>query len=305
MGGAGGHLRGRRGTRRLRPDPDADVRGHGRVPAGWARAPTSSARRCTTSPTRAAATSALRPEGTASVVRAFVQHRPTASPWKVWYAAPSFRYERAQANRYRQHHQVGVEAIGSPDPDLDVEVIALLADFYRRARAAPGRPGAQLDRHAGRPRRLRRPAAGVPARPGSTSWRPTTATRSRAIRCGCSTRSGRPARRSSADAPLLIDSLSPRGRGPLRPGAGRSRPRPASRFRIDPAWCGASTTTRTPRSSSSPAALGRRPEHDRRRRPLRRSGRVARRAAHARHRLRLGHRARAGHLRRRGRVRRA
>jgi histidyl-tRNA synthetase len=74
---------------------------------------------------------ALRPEGTASVVRAWIQHRPTDSPWKVWYAAPSFRYERAQANRYRQHHQVGIEAIGSPDPDLDVEVVVLLADFYR------------------------------------------------------------------------------------------------------------------------------------------------------------------------------
>ncbi|MCD9622641.1 histidine--tRNA ligase [Rhabdothermincola salaria] len=72
---------------------------------------------------------ALRPEGTASVVRAFVQHRP-ATPWKVWYAAPSFRYERPQAGRYRQHHQLGVEALGSADPDLDVEVIALLWDFY-------------------------------------------------------------------------------------------------------------------------------------------------------------------------------
>jgi histidyl-tRNA synthetase len=72
---------------------------------------------------------ALRPEGTASVVRAFVEHRPP-TPWKVWYAAPSFRYEAPQAARYRQHHQLGVEAIGSPDPDLDVEVIALLAGFY-------------------------------------------------------------------------------------------------------------------------------------------------------------------------------
>ena len=72
---------------------------------------------------------ALRPEGTASVARAFVQHRPT-TPWKVWYAAPSFRYERPQAGRYRQHHQLGVEALGSADPDLDVEVIALLWDFY-------------------------------------------------------------------------------------------------------------------------------------------------------------------------------
>ncbi len=67
---------------------------------------------------------ALRPEGTASVVRAFVQHHP-AAPFKAWYAAPSFRYERPQAGRFRQHHQVGVEAIGSADPDLDVEVISL------------------------------------------------------------------------------------------------------------------------------------------------------------------------------------
>ena len=67
---------------------------------------------------------ALRPEGTASVARAYVQHRPDG-PWKVWYATPAFRYERPQAGRYRQHHQVGVECIGSPDPDVDVEVIAL------------------------------------------------------------------------------------------------------------------------------------------------------------------------------------
>ena len=67
---------------------------------------------------------ALRPEGTASVARAFVEHRPDL-PWKVWYATPAFRYERPQAGRLRQHHQVGVECIGSADPDVDVEVIAL------------------------------------------------------------------------------------------------------------------------------------------------------------------------------------
>ena len=72
---------------------------------------------------------ALRPEGTASVVRAYVQHRPTP-PLKAWYVAPNFRYERPQAGRYRQHHQVGVEALGSDDPDLDVEVISLLGTFY-------------------------------------------------------------------------------------------------------------------------------------------------------------------------------
>lgn len=71
---------------------------------------------------------ALRPEGTASVVRAFVEHRPV-TPWKVFYAAPSFRYERPQAGRFRQHHQLGVEAIGSSDPDLDVEIITLGWDY--------------------------------------------------------------------------------------------------------------------------------------------------------------------------------
>ncbi|HVF75041.1 MAG TPA: histidine--tRNA ligase [Acidimicrobiales bacterium] len=74
---------------------------------------------------------ALRPEGTASVVRAYVQHRPTP-PFKAWYAGPNFRYERPQAGRYRQHHQVGVEVLGTEDPDLDVEVVALLSGFYAR-----------------------------------------------------------------------------------------------------------------------------------------------------------------------------
>ncbi|MGI8796944.1 MAG: histidine--tRNA ligase [Acidimicrobiia bacterium] len=73
---------------------------------------------------------ALRPEGTAPVVRAFVQHRPTP-PWKVWYLAPLFRYERPQKGRYRQHWQVGVEALGADDPDVDVEVIALLEGYLR------------------------------------------------------------------------------------------------------------------------------------------------------------------------------
>jgi len=72
---------------------------------------------------------ALRPEVTASAVRAFVQHHPTL-PWKVWYAASNFRYEKPQAGRYREFHQVGIEAFGSPDPDLDVEVVALGWEYY-------------------------------------------------------------------------------------------------------------------------------------------------------------------------------
>ena len=73
---------------------------------------------------------ALRPEGTAPVVRAYVQHRP-AAPWKVWYLAPNFRYERPQRGRFRQHWQVGAEVLGVDDPDVDVEVIALAHGFYR------------------------------------------------------------------------------------------------------------------------------------------------------------------------------
>jgi len=72
---------------------------------------------------------ALRPEGTAPVVRAFVQHRPTP-PWKVWYVAPNFRYERPQKGRYRQHWQLGAEALGVSDPELDVEMISLAAGFF-------------------------------------------------------------------------------------------------------------------------------------------------------------------------------
>lgn len=73
---------------------------------------------------------ALRPEQTASVCRMFAQAGPTV-PWKVWYSGPNFRYERAQAGRYRQFDQVGVEVLGSDDPGIDVEVMTLGWDFYR------------------------------------------------------------------------------------------------------------------------------------------------------------------------------
>ncbi len=73
---------------------------------------------------------ALRPEQTAGVCRAFVQHHPNV-PWKVWYAGPNFRYEKAQQGRYRQFDQVGIEVLGVDDPLLDVEVISLAHGFYR------------------------------------------------------------------------------------------------------------------------------------------------------------------------------
>ncbi len=74
---------------------------------------------------------ALRPEGTAAVCRAFSQHRPT-TPWKVWYQGPFFRYEAPQAGRFRQFHQFGAETLGTHDPDADVEIIALAAEFLAK-----------------------------------------------------------------------------------------------------------------------------------------------------------------------------
>jgi len=75
----------------------------------------------------------LRPEGTAPVVRAYLEHGQAREPQpvKLWYVAPMFRYARAQRGRYREHWQFGVESLGSEDPAVDAEVIALQAAWYR------------------------------------------------------------------------------------------------------------------------------------------------------------------------------
>lgn len=75
----------------------------------------------------------LRPEGTAGVMRAIVEHRLLAGPLpvKLWYTGPNFRYEQPQSGRYRQHVQVGVEAVGVDDPALDAEVIAVADEGFR------------------------------------------------------------------------------------------------------------------------------------------------------------------------------
>ena len=78
---------------------------------------------------------ALRPEGTAGVVRAVVENNLVpqgASPVKVYYAEAMFRGERPQKGRLRQFHQVGIEWLGAPDPAADAECIIMLMEFYRR-----------------------------------------------------------------------------------------------------------------------------------------------------------------------------
>ena len=76
----------------------------------------------------------LRPEGTASVARSYIENKMqhnVEQPIKLFYIAPMFRYERKQKGRYRQFVQFGVEAIGVEDPLIDVEVISMLMNIYK------------------------------------------------------------------------------------------------------------------------------------------------------------------------------
>lgn len=75
----------------------------------------------------------LRPENTAGAVRAYIEHHLYAQggPQRLWYLGPMFRYERPQAGRQRQFHQVGVEVLGSADPRADAEVIAIATDLLK------------------------------------------------------------------------------------------------------------------------------------------------------------------------------
>lgn len=75
---------------------------------------------------------ALRPEGTAGVVRAFVEHNLGESlPLKLYYIESLYRYERPQAGRYREHHQFGAEFFGSALPEFDIELICMARDFLQ------------------------------------------------------------------------------------------------------------------------------------------------------------------------------
>ena len=183
----------------------------------------------------------LRPEGTAPVCRAYLEHgmHKQPQPVKLWYLSSYFRRERPQKGRFRQFWQVGIEAIGSDDPGVDAEVDPAARRAARGARL-PRRPAAhRLARHARDPRRLPRGAPGLPARPRGAprargrrahrrstrcapstpttaarrrSWparracstASTTRTRRTSPRCGrCSTRSARPTR----STPTLVRGL--------------------------------------------------------------------------------------------------
>ncbi len=75
----------------------------------------------------------LRPEGTASVVRSYIEHKMHGQNQltKLYYLGPMFRYERPQAGRFRQFYQIGVEAMGSSSPAIDAEVMIMLIEFFK------------------------------------------------------------------------------------------------------------------------------------------------------------------------------
>jgi len=83
----------------------------------------------------------LRPEGTASCVRAAIEHGLVDQPRRIWYRGPMFRRERPQRGRYRQFHQIGIEVFGLSGPDIDLEVILLT----RRLWEALGLTGLRLE----------------------------------------------------------------------------------------------------------------------------------------------------------------
>jgi histidyl-tRNA synthetase len=75
----------------------------------------------------------LRPEGTASTLRAVVEHNLLYNnTLRLWYAGPMFRHERPQKGRYRQFHQTGVEVLGFDGPDIDAEILLMTADLWQR-----------------------------------------------------------------------------------------------------------------------------------------------------------------------------
>ena len=195
---------------------------------------------------------ALRPEPTAGIVRAYVQHgmQTWPQPVKLAMTGPMFRYDRPQAGRYRQFWQFDIEAIGDPGPAVDAEIIELGARFYADVGADRRRGAAQLDRRPRLPARLRRGAdrllprargvvAGRRARPAGPQ-RPAPA-RLQGSGHGVAQRRGAAHHR-------------PPVRGLCRPL--RRRPRATStpwacRIASSRGSFAASTTTRGPRSSST------------------------------------------------------
>ena len=234
----------------------------------------------------------LRPEATAGIVRAAIEHNLTYErAQRVWTAGPMFRHERPQRGRYRQFHQFDVEALGFAGPDVDAEQIVLLARLWRRLGLDGRRHAAdQLDR-----RPARAPAASRGADRAFQQARRRCSTTIRSadctpIRCASSTARIRRCRDVVASAPKLIEFIAARFARALRRLLQALLADAGIAFEID------ATPRARPRllqphrvrvGDRSPRRAG----HGGRRRPLRRAVRAAGRQADARLRLRDRHRA--------------
>ena len=195
----------------------------------------------------------LRPEGTAPICRAYVEHgmHKLAQPVKLWYLGPFFRHERPQAGRYRQFHQVGAEAIGSDSPLVDAELIMLLADLLDRARRARvsscgSAASARLDAARDYREELR---AYLREHEAELSKEVRERIDANPLRAFDADDEGTQA--VMADGADAARPARGRGRRALRRGpraARRRRRRLRARRR---AWCAGSTTTRAPSSSST------------------------------------------------------
>ena len=259
-------------------------------PRASGRRPTSSRRRCTRSPTATAARSPCGPRPRrASCARSSSTTCMNTDPaLKVYALGPMFRRERPQKGRYRQFHQVDVEAFGFTSPTIDAEVIELALAYLDACGVARARAGPQLRGRPRLPAGLRRAAARGPAGPRPLDVRATASGGRRRTRCASSTARcprTRPRSRPCPGSPTTSARACARA---LRRGAPAAR---AARHPVPAratAWCaGLDYYVRTTFEVTSGRAGG--AEQRPRRRPLRRPREGPRRARRGRHRLRGRH----------------
>ena len=240
-------------ARRLCAHRDAGLRGDGAVRARGGESTDVVQKEMYTLDEGPSESLTLRPEGTAPVCRAYLEHgmHKLPQPVKLWYLSSFFRRERPQAGRFRQFWQIGAEAIGSADPGVDAELILLLAELLEAVGArglrlrlsSLGTPATREQYRArppGLPARARGRAVGGGARP----HRPQPAARVRR----------RPSRHAPGDGGRAAAARPAQRRGRVstsRPSA-RCSTAPASPTRSTRRSCAGSTTTRARCSSSPP-----------------------------------------------------
>jgi histidyl-tRNA synthetase len=193
---------------------------------------------------------ALRPEGTASCVRAAIEHGLLDQPQRIWYRGPMFRRERPQRGRYRQFHQIGVEVFGLDGPDIDLEVILLTRSLWRAL--GLGNLRLEINSLGDADERARyRDALVSYLEAHHDQLDGDSHKRLAPTRCACWTRRTRTCSRSSP-ARRACSIISARHHARTsRPCAPGSTP-PASPTKSTRAWCADSTITTAPCSSGSP-----------------------------------------------------